>query len=88
MRRVTGRENISSWVLWSKSRRMAPATKTVVIKRPIELMIPSMRKITQGALRTTLPIAPPIWTVSLVVAKNVIMKKKPLMIHARGWRSW
>ena len=41
-----------------------------------------------GALRYTLPTAPPTTTASLLAAPKAISAKMKPLNHKRGWRSW
>ena len=71
----TGDEKKSESVLYSKSRLMALATYAVVVSTPNVDITSSNCMITNGALRLTLPSAPPICTASEVTAPNVRKKK-------------
>ena len=73
-------------VSWSRST--GPATNAVVMKTPTTLMTPRICRMTNGALRLTLPIAPPMLTASVVTARNVSRKKKAPAIRKTGCRSW
>ena len=60
----------SSWALSSKSRRIAlPAIADTNIV-PTRVSTITARLITQGALRITLPVAPPKVAASVAVMKN------------------
>ena len=73
-----GVEKKSDSVPSSKSRFTAFATNAVVTKTPRALMISISCMMTNGAFLLTFPIAPPIRTESVVIARRVSRKKIPI----------
>ena len=57
-------------------------------KTPITLMISSICRMTNDALRLTFPIDPPMTTASVVTARNVMRKKSAAAIQKIGCRNW
>lgn len=60
------------------------ATKAVVMKTAITLMIARICTITKGALRLTAPIEPPMLTLSVVTARKVSRTKMAVEIQTIG----
>uniref|UniRef100_UPI001C304CBB hypothetical protein n=1 Tax=Achromobacter sp. GbtcB20 TaxID=2824765 RepID=UPI001C304CBB len=54
----------------------------------IRLKEPSSWATTSGALRLTLPMAPPTWIASVVVAPKASAPNSSAQTHSRGWRNW
>ena len=61
--------------------------KAVVAKTPMMLITSSSRTMTNGALRSTLPIEPPMTTASVVTARNADRKKKAPASRKTGCRN-
>ncbi|WP_229425255.1 MULTISPECIES: hypothetical protein [unclassified Massilia] len=72
----------------SLSRSTVPAMKMVTTNIDIRLKTPSSWATTSGALRLTLPMAPPTVTASVVVAAKASAPKISAHTQSRGWRSW
>ena len=72
----------------SVSLSTEPATKMVTMNMAMMVNTPRNWAITIGALRYTLPTAPPIWTASLLDAPNAIKANTRPLTQSKGWRSW
>ena len=83
-----GVAKIMSAIPSSVSRNTEPAMKMVTMNIAITVNTPRNWTITMGALRYTLPTAPPTTTASLLEAPKAISAKMKPLNHKRGWRSW
>ena len=83
-----GVEKKSSCVPVSRSRSTGLATNAVVTKTPSRLITSSNCRMTNGALRSTFPIEPPMTTASVVTARNADRKKNAAASRKTGCRNW
>src|SRR5688572_11825587 len=83
-----GVEKNNSSVPISKSRSKGCAMNTVTMNSPITLNEAKKFTITVGALRCTLPMAPPIWIASELVAPKANSANTNPATHSSGARTW
>lgn len=79
-----GVANSMSAMPTSLSRNTAPAMNTVTRNIASRLKIPSICATTVGALRLILPMAPPIWIESLLLAPKAIKAMTAANTHSSG----